>query len=186
MFTASTLFLCAFSYVQKIMWDRRALKKKYSLYSIFIASEFLKDRLFYYLIRFLDALFKGLYHSKTPGLPCNFRDVEGIIQRTLHALQWHVSYFHTELNFKCLLFFLFTNFSKGVNEHTFNVWGIRRYIIEVAAYRSQNMNGASSRHYRVMWNDIVREFYSHTSHKDNPRTGVVYVYLLAALYCVIE
>jgi len=56
-------------------------------YSIFIASEILKDRSFYYLLHSLDSLFKGLYYSKTLGLPCNFRDVEGIIQRALHAHQ---------------------------------------------------------------------------------------------------
>jgi hypothetical protein len=92
------------------------------LYSVFIASEFLKDRSFYYLLRSLDSLFKGLYRSKTLGLPCNFRNVEGIIQRALHALQLYYSYFHTELNFKYLLFFPFTDFSKGVNVHTFNVY----------------------------------------------------------------
>ena len=132
MFTASTLFLCAFFVSIKIMWYRWTLNKQYSLYSIFITSEVLKDRSFYYLLRSLDSLFKGLCHSKTFGLPCNFRELEVIIQRALRALQLHylvhytlfsyiISYFHTELNFKCLLFFPFTNFSKGVNEHTFNV-----------------------------------------------------------------
>jgi len=56
----------------------------------------------------------------------------------------------------------------------------------MAAYSTQDMNGVSGRHDQVMRNDIIREFYSRTSHKDNPRAGVLYVYLVSALYCVIE
>jgi len=81
------------------MWDRWTLNKQYSLYSIFIASEFLKDRSFYYLLLSFDSLFKGLYHSPTLGLPCNFRDVKGIIQRAFHALQLHYFLSSQRINF---------------------------------------------------------------------------------------